>query len=259
MQPPTLDEFLRRIGHASPLACDARTLRAVHRAYVLSVPYENLDVQFGRPLTRDPAPAFDKIVRRRRGGWCYEMNGLLAWALEQIGFQVHRLAGAVMREGAGAIGNHLVLIAYVDGEPWLCDAGFGDGLIEAAPLREGAFANGFYQCALSRTPDGWWRYHNDPRGSAPSFDFHEDVNDEALLERCCQFLQNAVTQFWTEYAHITLRGKIFKTVSADAITEETLPDAATYVAALRDRFSLDLPDAARLWPRIEARHQQLGL
>jgi N-hydroxyarylamine O-acetyltransferase len=265
-----LEAFLKRIGYAGSLAPDAATLRAIHRSFVLAVPYENLDVQFGRPVTRHPAAAYSKIVDGRRGGWCYEMNGLLGWALEQAGFRVRRLAGAVTRETAGdsVIGNHLVLIIDLPDGPWLADAGYGDGLIEAVPLREGPFSNGIFLCALERIDGGWWRYHNDPRGSASSFDFHEGVTDEALLEDRCQFLQsdpgssfvlNAVVQRWTPDAMLTLRGKVQKTITSHGTGSQALPDADAYVSALKDIFALDLPQACTLWPRIEERHRGLGL
>jgi len=66
-----LAAYLERIGYAGPARPDLATLRAVHRAHLQAIPYENLDVQLGRPVSIDPAAAYDKIVRRRRGGWCY--------------------------------------------------------------------------------------------------------------------------------------------------------------------------------------------
>ena len=89
-----LAAYLARIGHTGPVQPDLATLRAVHRAHHFAIPYENLDVQLKRPVVTDPAAAFDKIVTRRRGGWCYEMNGVLGWALAEIGFNVtYRMSG----------------------------------------------------------------------------------------------------------------------------------------------------------------------
>jgi N-hydroxyarylamine O-acetyltransferase len=265
-----LPAFLERIGHSATVRPDVETLRAVHRAFAFAVPYESFDVQFGAGISRDPAKAFDKIVTRRRGGWCYEMNGLLGVALEAIGFRVRGLAGAVHRERQGdkVIGNHLVLLVDLDQGTWLADMGFGDGLIEAVPLREGAFDNGFYRCSLERAAGGWWRYRNDPRGGTLSFDFHEDVAEEVLLEAQCRYLQsdpesgfvlNAVTQRWTPDALLMLRGKVLKTIKATHETTRTLASAEDLVATLKTSFALDLPEAASLWPRIVARHQVLGL
>src|SRR4249920_904388 len=93
-----LSAYLERIGYSGPVAPDPATLKALHRAHLLAIPYENLDVQLRRTVTTDPAAAYDKIVRRGRGGWCYEMNGLFGAMLEAVGFDVMRMAGAANRE-----------------------------------------------------------------------------------------------------------------------------------------------------------------
>ncbi len=260
-------QYLQRIGYCGPVRADAQTLKAIHRAHVQAIPYENLDVQFETPVTRGAGAAFDKIVTRRRGGWCYEMNGLLSWALEDIGFKVERLAGAVDRENRGdsAVGNHLVLIVDLDG-PWLADAGFGDGLIEAIPLKAGEFKNGPFQCRIEDIGGGWLRYHNDPLGGGPAFDFNRNVTDEALLENLCRFLQtsdqspfvqNAVIQRWSPEEHISMRGRVFTRIGFGGKSVETIDTAQDYVRVLRERFNLDHPDAAGLWPKICARHDEV--
>lgn len=260
-----LDAYLGRIGVSGPIRADRETLFRIHRGHALNIPYENLDVQLGRGVTRDPAAAFDKIVRRRRGGWCYEMNGLLSLGLERAGFRVRRLAGAVMREmrGEAAVGNHLVILVDLEGETFLCDVGFGDGLIEPIPLAPASFSIGPYACALDRIEGGWWRYRNDPRGGAPSFDFHEDICDEALLEDSCRwlqtdaaspFVQNAVVQRWTSGVFYGLLGRVLSTVDVSGKSSRTISTGEEYVATLREVFGLDLPEAASLWPKILERH-----
>ena len=141
-----LKAYLDRIGFAGEPRPDLATLSALHRAHLMAIPYESLDVQLGRPLTPDPDAAFEKIVVRRRGGWCYEMNGLFGLALEAIGFRVTRLAGGVMREVLGdvQVGNHLVLRVDLD-RPWIADVGFGDGTLEPFPLQAGPFRLYFLQ------------------------------------------------------------------------------------------------------------------
>lgn len=262
-----LDLYLKRIGFAGEPRPDLETLRRVHRAHVETIPYENLDLQLGVPVDRTPEAAFEKLVLRKRGGWCYEMNGLLGWALEEIGFKVTRLAGGVHREtyGDDMIGNHLVLLVDLD-ETWIADAGFGDGLIEPIPLEEGPFKTGPLDCMLQRIENGWWRYNNDPEGGAPSFDFHPDVRDESLLEQSCRRLQtdpassfvlNAVVQRWVNDEHISLRGRVFTKVSESGKTSSILPDASTYAQMLERDFNLTVPDAASLWPKICARHDEV--
>lgn len=264
---PRLDRYLARIGFEGPPRADLKTFRAIHRAHAEAIPYENLDVQLARPVSRAVPAIYEKIVERRRGGWCYEMNGLFSWALEAIGFKVTRLAGGVHRQTFGdkVVGNHLVILVELDGI-WLADVGFGDGLIEPVPLREGDFRVGPLDCRLEIVDGGWWRYNNDPTGGAPSFDFHLEVGDEALLETNCRFLQtdpaspfvqNAVVQRWRDGEHFSLRGRVLSHVSDRGKQTQIIDDAGAYVATLRELFALDIPEAASLWPAICARHQTL--
>src|SRR5439155_12169680 len=83
-----VDAYLERIGYAGPREPGFETLAALHRAHMLSVPFENLDIHLGRRLVLDREANFEKIVVRHRGGWCYELNGLFALLLERLGFRV---------------------------------------------------------------------------------------------------------------------------------------------------------------------------
>jgi len=262
-----LAAYLDRIGFAGQARPDLPTLKAVHRLHLLAIPYENLDVQLGRPLTTDPAAAFDKIVRRGRGGWCYEMNGLLGWALEAIGFKVTRLAGGVARAllGDASVGNHLVLRVDLD-QPWLADVGFGDGPLEPFPITAGPFRSGPFDYRLEALADGWWRLHNQPRGGAPSFDFRCAPADEGLLDERCAwlqtaavspFVQNAVCQRYRPEGLAILRGRTLRLLDATATSERMIDSAEAYSAVLRDTFGLEVPGVATLWPRIVARHEAL--
>ncbi|MFZ5491607.1 MAG: arylamine N-acetyltransferase family protein [Pseudomonadota bacterium] len=263
-----LHRYLARLGLAAEVGPTLDTLTALHRAHALRVPYENLDVQLQRPLSTDTGAALAKVASGR-GGWCYEMNGSLGTALSALGFEVTRMAGGVQRATLGdqALGNHLVLKVMVGDEPWLCDVGFGDGLIEPMPLAEGACAQGVLAFRLERLGDGLWRFHGDPKtGGAPSFDFADAPADEDLLARQCALLQsapespfvlNAVVQQHRPDAHLAFRGRVLRTVSAAGIAERTVASPNEYAAVLAAEFGLDLPDAALLWPRIAARHEAL--
>ncbi len=263
-----LAAYLDRIGYSGPVAPTLDCFRGVHRAHVLALTYENLDVQLGAPVTRDAAAAFAKIVTRRRGGWCYEMNGLFAWALEQCGFEVRRLAGAVMREQAGdsVIGNHLVLLLTIDGEDWIGDVGFGNGHIDPFQLREGEISSDPLNCRLKILDDGWWRYFDDPRFGGPSFDFNTAIASEAPLEHQSRFLQrdpssnfvlNAVVQRWRDDAHLALRGRVLRKMTRTTDEKRLVASADEYVETLRRDFLIDLPEAARLWPAICRRHEEV--
>ncbi|MFD3698200.1 arylamine N-acetyltransferase [Streptomyces sp. NPDC058646] len=143
-----LDAYLARIGYEGAcggdgaggagreLRPDLRTLKEVHRAHTAAITFENLDVLLGRPVELEVKAVEDKLVRAGRGGYCYEQNSLLAAALERIGFEVSG-RGARNRTRGDALRpvTHAVLVATVEGEPWLCDAGFGyQGPREPVPL-----------------------------------------------------------------------------------------------------------------------------
>ncbi len=264
----SVSEYLRRLGLKKRSKPDLNGLRALHRAHLTSIPYENIDVQLGRPLTTDPHAAFAKVVGRRRGGWCYEMNGTFGWALKELGFDVTRATGAVMREALGeaAEGNHLVLKVEMEEGTYLADVGFGDGPRDPIRVSPGTFKSAGFKFDLNRIDDRWWRLTNHPRGAAKSFDFNVEPADEALLAAKCEFLQtspqspfvqNLVAQRHVEDGLLILRGKVLRNVRPDAVEETTIGSADELVALLRDRFDLDVPEVASLWPKICARHEEV--
>lgn len=128
-----IDGYLARIGYGGSDEPTAETLRRLHRAHMLTVPFENLDILLGLPIVLSLPLLYDKIVRRRRGGFCYELNGLFGWLLEQLGFPVVMLSARVFEHAEpGQEFDHLVLLIGLP-EPMIADVGFGDSFLE--PLR----------------------------------------------------------------------------------------------------------------------------
>jgi N-hydroxyarylamine O-acetyltransferase len=123
--------YLQRIRYHGSLKPTWETLRDLHLAHLYSVPFENLDISLGRPILLDEQRIFEKLVRRRRGGFCYELNGLFAALLTALGFQVTYLSASDAKED-GAYGpefDHLVLLVTSPQDPataWLADVGWGD-------------------------------------------------------------------------------------------------------------------------------------
>jgi N-hydroxyarylamine O-acetyltransferase len=132
--------YLERIGLELPLAADAESLRRLQLAHMLHVPFENLDIGLGRPIRLGLTTLYDKIVTRRRGGFCYELNGLFAWLLEDLGFEITLLSASDYHND-GSYGpdfDHLTLLVRcpADASPevrWLVDVGWGDSF--RIPLR----------------------------------------------------------------------------------------------------------------------------
>src|SRR5215813_9849378 len=123
--------YLARIRYADSLAPSAETLRQLHRAHLMSVPFENLSIHSNEPIVLDDIALFEKIVRRRRGGFCYEANGLFAALLRALGFDVKMLSAgaAIAKGGFGPDFDHMALMCDIN-ERWLVDVGFGDSFRE---------------------------------------------------------------------------------------------------------------------------------
>ncbi len=131
--------YLARIGYEGALTPAIETLRGLHLAHVMTVPFENLDIHLGRPISLDPADLFRKIVVDRRGGYCFELNGLFALLLEDLGFAVTRLAARVSFEAEGVRPrSHQLLKVQLGEAAWIADVGFGGhGLLEPLRMADG--------------------------------------------------------------------------------------------------------------------------
>jgi N-hydroxyarylamine O-acetyltransferase len=158
--PSVLDmaAYLDRIEYAGTARADIDNLVALHRAHVAHVPFENFDVVLERPIRIDVQGVQEKLVRARRGGYCFEQNALFAAALEALGFRVHRW-GARVRLGSSGVRprTHMLLGVQADGEWWLADVGFGmEGLLQPMRLVEGEVVQAGWRFRLQREPDGSW-------------------------------------------------------------------------------------------------------
>jgi N-hydroxyarylamine O-acetyltransferase len=262
-----LEAYLRRIGFTGSPKPDLSTLKALQYAHINAIPFENLDVQLATPPDMNSEAMFDKLVVRGRGGWCYEMNGVFGWALQEIGFDVTRLAGGVMREQMGdrQIGNHLCLLVRLE-QDYLADVGFGSALAQPIPLQPGEHDSAPFDVGISRVDDDYWRYSERAFGDPFSFDFRAEPADETLLAAKCEwqgahpdsnFIANLVAQKRQGARHLTLRGKVLTEIGADGVKRTTLGSAEELVSVLKSDFNVDVPEAAALWPKICARHAEL--
>ena len=265
-----IDDYLARIGVESRPQPDYHGLVSLQQRHICSVPFENIDVQLGRRLSTDVAEAYEKIVVRGRGGWCYEQNGLFGWALQELGFDVMRMAAGVMRHERGpeVDGNHLcLLVKFAEtGQEYLVDVGFGGSMIRPLLLRTCTEVQAPYTVGVRQLEDGYWRFWEDAGSGQFSYDFRRERASEAQLEDRCRHLQtdpssgfvlNLVAELREKTAHKILRGRVFKVLSPNG-PEETLIESATQlVDVLAREFQLDVPAVADLWPRIVDRHEAI--
>jgi N-hydroxyarylamine O-acetyltransferase len=126
-----IEAYLERINYNGSRDVNAETLRALQVAHLLSVPFENLSIHAGEPIVLKEDALYTKIVDQRRGGFCYECNGLFAGLLRALGFDVAMLAAGVAQAAGGfsPIFDHMALMVTLN-DRWLVDVGFGDSFLE---------------------------------------------------------------------------------------------------------------------------------
>jgi N-hydroxyarylamine O-acetyltransferase len=258
-----LDRYFARVGYVGSRAANLSTLHALHRAHLLAIPYENLDIHLGLTVSLDPEAAFTKLVDERRGGWCYEMNGLFGRVLETLGFTVRYVSGAVgrARKGWRAQGNHLVLLVTLD-RPWIADVGFGDGFLTPLPLEPGTYSQGFMTYRV--TKDGpRWRVDNHTHGGADGFDFTLTARRLGDFAQQCHelqtspessFVQTTVCERFEPAGMVVLRSATLREVRVDGVHTSVIETAADFDRVLRERFDLAIPGIEALWPRVWQRH-----
>ena len=242
--------YCARINVSGPLPATAATLRRLHRAHLLAVPFENLDIHWRRPIVLDEMRLFDKIVTRRRGGFCYEQNGLFAALLRALGFRVDLLEARVNAKTwqSGRPWDHLVLMVALE-QRWLADVGFGESFLEPLLLDEpgpqeqpgGVWRvqhDGCEGLHSSRATSGDWqteyRFRLQPRRLAdftPGCEFQQHSPDS-------HFRQQRVCSLATPTGRITLGDRRFIVTENGERRERDLADEAEFERLLRERFGI---------------------
>jgi N-hydroxyarylamine O-acetyltransferase len=245
--------YLERIGYEGPREPTLDTLRAIHRRHLLTVPFENLDIHLGRTIILDEAAFFDKIVRQRRGGFCYELNGLFAALLRELGYELDLLSGRVASE-AGRFGpefDHLVLLVRLEGQPWIADVGFGDSFLEPLALDGKEQSSGGMLYFIDRTPQGplLLREENGVRSAKYVFTLRPHRLEE--FAGMCVYHQTSPNSTFprarictraTPQGRITLSEmRLIQTMNGER-TERMLESEEQYRQALREYFGIELPN-----------------
>ena len=265
--PTHLSTYLERVNFNGTPRADLATLSALMSAHVRTIPFENLDVYAERGVSTDLETVFEKIVTRRRGGWCYEMNTLFEWVLREIGLDVQRLSAGVRRAklGDAALGNHLCLMVVLD-QPYLVDVGYGGSQLYPLPLMEEVTTHRPLRLALARADNGFWRFHEGGPGSLVSYDFKPGWCDESLLAESHDrqmtdpeeiFRKTLVAKIRRGDDYHILRGRAFETLKPGRKDLRFADTPSDLAEILKDVFGLIEPDLDRLWPMITERHLQL--
>ena len=244
--------YLDRIGIASadrpdrPDRPDAEYLRRLHRQHLHTVPFENLSIHLGEDIPLETGALFDKIVTRRRGGYCYEVNGAFAMLLRSLGYRVSLLAARV--HGPSGFGplSHLALRVDTD-EPWLVDVGFGRNPELPLRLKDPGEQNDTHGVFRIQTTaegdldvyrDGTLLYRIEQRPREL-----DDFKPAHWYQRTwpgSHFTQSPFCTLFTDHGTITLAGRRLITTNGTARNEEEFETDEQVLAAYREHFSLAL-------------------
>ena len=248
-----IQKYLDRINYSGPLDPSITTLRSLHRAHMFAIPFENLDIHIGRPILLGEEVFFDKIVEHRRGGFCYELNGLFAALLHNVGFDVSMLSAGVARPDGGFSPDfdHMALLVRTDSD-WLADVGFGDSFVEPIKLDEstitrdptaeyGIKAHGETRILQRRgDSEGTWtpqyRFSLEPHLLSE----YEDMCSYQQTSPESHFTQNRICSLATPTGRITVTNdKLI--ITTDGIREErTISDETEFNTLLAQHFGIYL-------------------
>jgi N-hydroxyarylamine O-acetyltransferase len=194
------DAYLRRINWSGPVQVDAETLRRLHVAHLRAVPFENLSIHWQEPIVLTDDALFDKIVRRGRGGFCYELNGLFGALLRTLGFDVTMLsAGVATKEGAfGPDFDHMLLAVQLE-ERYLADVGFGDSFLEPLRLDDcGDQIEGHRAYRIESDGERYVLTRRDGQSPwVPQYRFGLDAYDYGAYETMCRYHQTSPQSTFT--------------------------------------------------------------
>ena len=244
--------YLSRIGLSGEVEITLDGLNQVHRHQLHTIPFENFDIMLGRGVDLDPTYQFDKLVRSQRGGYCFEVNGLLLSALQALGFDARPVLARVHGDGYVGGRDHLVALVSINGSQWIADAGFGrESPRSPLPLNLGneienegqklKFVDGEHLGTLLQieTDAGW----------APMYSFDLEYVGAADIKYAnhytsthpdSHFTQRRVGALPIEGGVITLSDQQL-TIRKDGEQHQVhLPDNHEYLDLIREHFGIDL-------------------
>lgn len=235
------------------LKLDFNLLRSIQYAHVTNIPYENLDIVNGIPLSIEPEVIYDKIIERRRGGYCFELNGLLGWFLRELGFKTKDCMARYLRGESGIpMRRHRVIIVDLPDGRVLCDAGVGERAPRyALKLQEGIIQEQFSEVyRFEREPFfGWvlYDYHKGEWNRVFAFTEEEQLDiDYTMPSFYCEkhpasiFNKGNIISLKTKTGRKTIAGMIFRVFDGDAVKVSEISDNDMLRRILCEHFGIKI-------------------
>ena len=256
----TINDYLQRINYRGSQAPTAETLRQLQLAHLQTVPFENLSIHSGELIVLNDEALFDKIVQRRRGGFCYELNGLFASLLNALGFEVVKLSARVANN-KGEFGpdfDHMTLsVTAPDAAEvrWLVDVGFGDCFNEPLLLDSRAEQQqGERAYRIEAAQDHLLLSQREREGEwVPQYRFTMTPHEYSDYEAMCTYHQTSPESHFTKArvctrltpeGRITLSAMRLITTKHGVREERMLADDDAYQQSLHDIFGIKMTKAA---------------
>lgn len=247
--------YFERIGYRGDWLPTVDTLRALHRGHVLAIPFENVDVLLGHPPRLDIDSLQDKLLRRGRGGYCYEHAVLFAALLERLGYTVTGLAGRVgSRRDRPRPRTHAALRVEVAGQSWLADVGFGaERPLEPIPLVDGALVPcGGGDVRVDAVDEGEWVLRSArPGGWVDLYRFdlarhypadYAVQNHYTATHPDSPFVAGLVAQRSAPDCRYALRGNELEIITADGRVRRRTVGEDELIGLLSDTFGIALTE-----------------
>jgi len=252
-----LSGYLERIGYSGDLSPSRSVLEALHLAHATHIPFENLDILLGRPIRLDLASLQAKLVKDRRGGYCFEQNLLFSAVLRQLGFSVTSLAARVRyRTTAILPRTHMLLLVDLAGEQWLTDVGFGaDGLLLPVSMKASQGVRQFkwaYRVVeeaglwvLQSLAEGVWMdlyaFSLEPQQAVD----YEIANHYVSTHPSSRFVRMLTAQLQSPEVRHVLRDRELVEDRGETATTRILADEDELLEVLKHTFRLEFPPGTR--------------
>ncbi|MFE5320847.1 arylamine N-acetyltransferase [Paenibacillus sp. NPDC056579] len=246
--------YLNRINYTGTIDLSPETLARLQEQHIKSVPYENLDIWCGVPLSLEITDLYNKIVINRRGGYCFELNALFGWLLRQLGFKVTDLFARFWRDETvlPPKRRHHVLLVDISGKRFLCDVGVG-GVVPLRPIQvieQVAQQQNDEAYQLKRDENYGWMLNEQKDDSwRLIYSFTEEPQlliDYYAASYWCEsaphspFKESAIAAIRTEDGRHTLKGIEFRTFTAEGVSTYIPQTEDEFIHALKTYFGISL-------------------
>lgn len=250
-----IDGYLQRLDYEATLPVSVPTLNALHKAHMLHVPFENLDIAVGKEIQIDATSVYNKLILQRRGGFCYELNHGFGLLLHSLGFDVEFLAARVYQgEDLGPLFDHMLLSVLIDETKYFADVGFGDSFTQVLTSNKGPLLQGnvWYDIRPDEKRNSFQLWQKSKEEWQAQYLFSLNSFDVGDFGETCHyhqtsphspFTRKSVCSIATENGRKTISNGRFIVSQNQTRQESAITSIAEYEEILQREFSVVLDDS----------------